>query len=38
LRRWLRDPGLIKPDSYMPNLHLTDADLNALTAYLAALK
>ncbi|HLH41863.1 MAG TPA: c-type cytochrome, partial [Bryobacteraceae bacterium] len=38
LRRWLRDPDLIKPGSYMPNLHLNDADLNAITAYLAGLK
>jgi cytochrome c oxidase subunit II len=38
LRRWLHDPDLLKPDSYMPNLHLTDADLNALTAYLARLQ
>jgi cytochrome c oxidase subunit 2 len=38
LRRWLRDPDVIKPGSYMPNLHLNDADLNALTAYLAGLK
>jgi len=38
LRRWLHDPDSIKPESLMPNLHLDDNDLNALTAYLAALK
>ncbi|HEY7334670.1 MAG TPA: cytochrome c oxidase subunit II [Bryobacteraceae bacterium] len=38
LRRWLREPNLIKPGSYMPNFHLDDKDLTDLTAYLAALK
>lgn len=38
LERWLREPNLIKPNCYMPNLKLSSDDLTALTAYLASLK
>jgi cytochrome c oxidase subunit 2 len=38
LARWLRDPGSIKPGSHMPNFQLSDADVDALVAYLETLK
>ena len=34
LRKWLADPNSIKPGSYMPNLHLSSQQLDALVAYL----
>jgi cytochrome c oxidase subunit 2 len=38
LRDWLRDPQSIKPGNHMPQVQLSDSDLNALTAYLDSLK
>ena len=38
LVRWLHDPPTEKPGSLMPNLHLSDDDVNALVAYLESLK
>jgi cytochrome c oxidase subunit 2 len=38
IKRWLKDPPAIKPGSLMPNLNLSDADIEALTAYLTSLK
>ena len=38
LRAWLARPDVIKPASHMPNLHLRDADLNHLVAYLETLR
>jgi cytochrome c oxidase subunit 2 len=38
LKRWLANPPGIKPGSKMPNLNLSDADIEALTAYLESLK
>jgi cytochrome c oxidase subunit II len=38
LRRWLAEPDVVKPGSHMPNLHLSDRDLNLLTAYLLTLR
>ena len=38
LKKWLRDPPAIKPGSKMPNLDLSESDVNALTAYLHSLK
>ncbi|MFC4308856.1 c-type cytochrome [Steroidobacter flavus] len=38
LRDWLRDPHTIKPGNHMPQVQLSDADLNALTSYLDSLK
>ncbi|MEJ2357283.1 MAG: cytochrome c oxidase subunit II [Deinococcales bacterium] len=34
LKKWLADPHSIKPGVYMPNLHLTSQQLDALVAYL----
>ena len=36
VRRWLRDPQAIRPDTAMPNFHLSDAEIEALIAFLAA--
>ena len=38
LRAWLKDPPERKPGSKMPNLGLTDDQVNDLTAYLLSLK
>jgi cytochrome c oxidase subunit 2 len=38
LRRWLADPQGIKPGCLMPDFHLADADVGALTAYLETLR
>ena len=38
LARWLKNPQAIKPGSHMPNLNLTDTQVNQLVAYLEALK
>ncbi len=38
LARWIKDPQAVKPGSYMPSLHLSDADVNAIAAYLESLK
>jgi cytochrome c oxidase subunit 2 len=38
LRRWLADPQAVKPGNHMPSLRLTDAELNALVAYLETLQ
>ena len=35
---WLKDPPRLKPGSKMPNLHLTDAEAQALAVYLTSLK
>jgi cytochrome c oxidase subunit 2 len=34
LRKWLKDPPAVKPGSLMPNLSLTDEEIDALSAYL----
>jgi mono/diheme cytochrome c family protein len=36
LERWLRDPREVRPSGHMPALELTDDDVRALAAYLAA--
>ena len=36
MRAWLADPPKVKPGTTMPNLQLSDADLDALTAFLLA--
>ncbi len=36
--KWLHDPQAVKPGNDMPNLHLSDADIQALVAYLESLK
>lgn len=38
LATWLRDPPAVKPGTVMPNLHLTDQQINELVAYLESLK
>lgn len=38
LRAWLADPQTIKPGTSMPNLNLSDAQLDELTAFLMASK
>jgi cytochrome c oxidase subunit 2 len=38
LRSWVRDPQHIKPGALMPNMQLTDDELNQVVAYLLSLK
>jgi len=38
LRRWIRDPGVIKPGSKMPAMGLSDPDVNAVAQYLETLR
>ena len=38
LARWLRDPARQRPSAHMPALELTEADVNALAAYLGSLR
>jgi mono/diheme cytochrome c family protein len=38
LARWLRDPSLQRPSAHMPALELTEADVQALAAYLGTLR
>lgn len=36
LRAWLADPASLKPDTQMPNLHLSEAEIDTLIAFLQA--
>ena len=38
LRHWLADPPGVKPGADMPNLHLTQQQIDALIAYLQSRK
>lgn len=38
LARWLRDPAAQEPTRHMPSLQLSEAEANALAAYLASLR
>jgi cytochrome c oxidase subunit 2 len=38
LRLWIQNPEAIKPGSLMPAMKLSDADLDAVTAYLETLR
>jgi cytochrome c oxidase subunit II len=38
LRRWIENPGAIKPGCLMPSMGLNDHQLDAVTAYLVSLK
>ncbi|HZQ07585.1 MAG TPA: cytochrome c [Anaerolineae bacterium] len=38
LRRWLRDPQGIKPNTAMPNLHLSDDEIEMLVAFLTSTR
>ena len=35
---WLRDPSSLKPTAHMPKLTLSDAEVQALAAYLDSLR
>lgn len=37
LRKWIDDPGTIKPGAMMPSMHLNQHDLDLITAYLITL-
>ena len=37
LRRWIADPNELKPGSLMPSMHLSNQDLDTVTAYLTTL-
>ncbi|MBK8904784.1 MAG: hypothetical protein IPM53_26630 [Anaerolineaceae bacterium] len=36
LQAWLADPSSLKPDTQMPNLHLSDADITTLVEFLVS--
>ena len=36
LARWLRDPTYLRPSTHMPAIELTEEDIRALAAFLAA--
>ncbi|MGH8925586.1 MAG: cytochrome c oxidase subunit II [Acidimicrobiia bacterium] len=38
LKRWLANPPALKPGSFMPNLQLTEQEIDALIAWLQTLK
>jgi cytochrome c oxidase subunit 2 len=38
LEEWIRDPQHVKPGTRMPDVHLDDADVRAVAAYLESLK
>jgi cytochrome c oxidase subunit 2 len=38
LRAWIADPDTFKKGSLMPSMHLTDEQLDQITAYLSTLK
>jgi cytochrome c oxidase subunit 2 len=38
LKRWIADPDTFKRGSLMPSMHLTEQQLDQLTAYLTTLK
>jgi cytochrome c oxidase subunit 2 len=38
MRRWIQDPGFVKPGSKMPAMGLSDIELDAVTAYLETLR
>lgn len=38
LRRWIQDPQEIDPGNLMPDLGVTDADVDAIVAYLYSLE
>jgi len=38
LRAWIRDPQTLKEGSLMPNMQLTDAELDHIVTYLLSLK
>ena len=38
LTAWLANPAAIKPGTFMPNLELTEEEIDALIEYLGSLK
>jgi cytochrome c1 len=38
LKRWLHDPQALKPATTMPNLNLSESEIDALVAFLTASK
>ena len=38
LKKWLKDPSAVKPETIMPNQNLTDREIDALLAFLQTLK
>ncbi|HJZ72040.1 MAG TPA: cytochrome c oxidase subunit II [Vicinamibacterales bacterium] len=38
LRRWIRDPQVMKPGNLMPNMQLSDRELDQVHGYLSTLK
>ncbi len=36
--RWLKEPGAIQPGTFMPNFHLSEGEINALTGFLHTLQ
>jgi cytochrome c oxidase subunit 2 len=38
LRKWIDDPNSMKPGCLMPAMHLSDRDVDAITAYLTQLR
>jgi cytochrome c oxidase subunit 2 len=38
MRAWLADPQRYKPGAFMPRVPLSDADLDAVAAYLVSLR
>jgi cytochrome c oxidase subunit 2 len=38
LRLWIQDPNKIKPGSLMPDMQLSDADLDAVVSYMQSLR
>ncbi len=38
LKRWVADPDIFKPGALMPSMHLSEQQLDQLTAYLTSLK
>lgn len=37
LRLWLRNPKAVRPNTAMPNFHLSDSEIEAILAYLEEL-
>ena len=38
LREWIKDPQQLKPGNLMPNMQLTDKELDQVVSYLLTLK
>jgi cytochrome c oxidase subunit 2 len=38
MRAWIENPAQFKPGALMPEMHLNNHDLDAVTAYLMTLK